>query len=302
MTVLKTLLYFSIFKYPLTIEELFIFSDIASKKEMNTQLNFLLEKGIIFKFERFYTDSNDMSLIKRRLEGNLMAEQIMPKAKKVAKLISKFPYVESVNISGSLSKGFYDKDGDIDFFIITKPNRLWVSRTFLILYKKILLLNSRKYFCVNYFISSNQLEISEKNRFTATELLTLIPLYGKNVFNSFIKENKWHNLYFPNAKDHNLSLIKETNKVWITIAIEAVFNTKIGNFTDTFLRKMTLSKWKSKFSNTIKGNDFNIAMKSTKNVSKHHPQNFQKKVIDKLNQDYEKIEKQYNLELPQEYA
>ncbi len=277
MTVLKTLLYFSIFKYPLTIEELFIFSDIASKKEMNTQLNFLLEKGIIFKFERFYTDSNDMSLIKRRLEGNLMAEQIMPKAKKVAKLISKFPYVESVNISGSLSKGFYDKDGDIDFFIITKPNRLWVSRTFLILYKKILLLNSRKYFCVNYFISSNQLEISEKNRFTATELLTLIPLYGKNVFNSFIKENKWHNLYFPNAKDHNLSLIKETNKVWITIAIEAVFNTKIGNFTDTFLRKMTLSKWKSKFSNTIKGNDFNIAMKSTKNVSKHHPQNFKKR-------------------------
>jgi hypothetical protein len=43
-------------------------------------------------------------------------------------------------------------------------------------------------------------------------------------------------------------------------------------------------------------------MKSTKNVSKHHPQNFQKKVIDLLNTDYEKMKEQHNIELSPEHA
>ncbi len=51
-----------------------------------------------------------------------MAEEIMPKALKRAQLIMSFPYVESVSISGALAKNYYDDDGDIDFFIITKIN------------------------------------------------------------------------------------------------------------------------------------------------------------------------------------
>ena len=93
-----------------------------------------------------------------------------------------------MGISGSLSKGYYDDDGDIDFFIITSPKRLWIARTFLILYKKIFLLNSRKYFCVNYFISSNALEIEEKNIFTATELTTLLPMFGNGSFHKFYEK------------------------------------------------------------------------------------------------------------------
>ena len=73
----------------------------------------------------------------------------MPKAIKRAKFISKFPYIENVSISGALSKNYYNNDGDIDFFLITQPNRLWIARTLLIIYKKMFLLNSRKYFCVN---------------------------------------------------------------------------------------------------------------------------------------------------------
>jgi hypothetical protein len=34
MTVLKTILYFSIFKYPLTDEEIFTYTNISSKEEV----------------------------------------------------------------------------------------------------------------------------------------------------------------------------------------------------------------------------------------------------------------------------
>lgn len=300
MIALKTILYFSIFKYPIKIEEVYRFSD-ASKKTIKQEIDFLLKKGIIFKFKDFFTIHNDPTLVSRRLKGNDMAKKIMPKAHKTAKFIAKFPYVESVCLSGSLSKGYYDSDDDIDFFIITKPDRLWVSRTLLILYKKIFLLNSRKYFCVNYFISSDHLLISEQNRFTATEMVTLIPVYGKKAFAAFIQENKWPYIYFPNFSPFDSSLIKETKKSWLSLLLEKTFNTSLGDTIDTILRKITLKKWHSKFSN-LESEDFKIAMKSTKHVSKHHPKNFQKKVIDRLNEEYDKLNQKYNLELIQDYA
>ena len=126
-------------------------------------------------------------------------ETLCPKLIKVSRKIAKFPYVKGVCLSGALSKGFYDDDGDFDFFIITKPNRLWIARTILVLYKKIFLLNSKKYFCVNYFISTDKLEISEQNLFTATEIATLIPLYGTDTFKEFLEaKNPWAAPYFPN--------------------------------------------------------------------------------------------------------
>lgn len=301
MTALKTILYFSIFKYPLTRAEIFKFTDTPSIKHVDTELNLLLERGIIFKFQEFYTPENNPKLVTRRLNGNAMAEGILPKAFKMAKRIAKFPYVESVSLSGALSKGYYDNDGDVDFFIITTPNRLWVARTLLVLYKKIFLLNSKKYFCVNYFISTNHLKISEQNRFTATELVTLVPVYGKKTFQCFIDENQWAYSYFPNIEPIDFSKINDTNKSFFSKAIELACNTSIGNYFDSFFRQITLKKWHSKFGN-LASEDFKVAMKSTKHVSKHHPQNFQKKVIDRLNLDYTSLRKRYNLELHQDYA
>ncbi len=297
MSALKTILYFSIFKYPITKEEIYKFSKGTSTAHIEKELELLIAKKIIYKHGEFYTTTNDDKLISRRLKGNEMAQKMMPKAKKVARLIAKFPYVESVCVSGSLSKGYYDAaNGDIDFFVITKKDRLWVSRTLLILYKKIFLLNSKKYFCVNYFISTNNLEISEKNRFTATEMVTLIPLYGKATYQEFMQHNPWPKQYFPNISPFDTSLIEDTNKAFVSKTIEAFFNTKIGLTFDTFFRYLTLKKWQKKFDH-LQSDDFNIAMKSTKNVSKHHPQNFQRRVIDKLNDDYNKINLKYNLEI-----
>lgn len=301
MTALKTILYFSIFHYPVTREEIYMYSNESNTNDIDNEINDLLNKGIIYKFENFYLKTNSPELIHRRLAGNKMSKEIMPKALKVSKFIGKFPFVENVSLSGALSKGYYDSDGDIDFFIITKPKRLWIARTLLILYKKIFLLNSKKYFCVNYFISSESLKISEQNRFTATELITLIPVYGKEIFESFIRENIWTKNFFPNFIPVELSDIKNIRKPWLSKTIEVLCNTFFGSILDDLLRKITLKKWNSKFKHLDK-EDFDIALKSTKNVSKHHPQNFQKKVIDALNEKYTEIHHKHKIALKEEHA
>lgn len=297
MIALKTILYFSIFKYPITLNEIYKFSNGTSLKAIEEELEMLLRKGVIYKHDIFYSTSKDKHLVDRRLKGNKMAKKMMPKARRMAKFIAKFPYVKSVCISGSLSKGYYDtKNGDIDFFIITKDNRLWVSRTLLILFKKVFLLNSKKYFCINYFLGNEHLEISEKNRFTATEMVTLIPMYGKETYNKFMEQNQWPKNYYPNILPYDTSLIEDTKKGAFSKSIEYIFNSKLGNSADDLFRYVTLKKWQKKFNNLSK-DDFNIAMKTTKNVSKHHPQNFQKRVIEKLNDDYNTINLKYNLEI-----
>ena len=301
MKSLKPILYFSIFKYPLTKEEIFEFSDCASIFELEQELTVLLKKEIVFKIHDYYSITNNPELITRRTKGNTMAKEILPKAKKVAKFIGKFPYVESVSLSGALAKGYYDEDGDFDFFIITKPNRLWVARTLLILYKKIFLLNSKKYFCVNYFITSSQLQIVEKNRFTASEIVTLIPVSGRDTFAAFLKENTWVKTFLPNKKSINTSSIIEVNKNLGSKSMQLILNNNIGSSLDRLFQKITLKKWSAKFG-YLKKEEFDIAMKSTKNISKHHPQNFQKKVIDLLNENYEKMKIKYNIELPPEHA
>jgi predicted nucleotidyltransferase len=301
MNALKVIIYFSIFKYPLTIEEIFSFSSAKVTEDTERQLQKLIENNIVFKFGKYYSDINNEALVQRRLNGNAMANGIMPKALKRAKLIMSFPYVESVCISGGLAKGYYDNDGDIDFFIITKPKYLWLARTLLIAYKKLFLLNSKKHFCVNYFISSDRLKIAEQNKFTATELVTLIPIYGKTVFNAFVEENSWALDFYPN-KTINTELLSEGFKkpLWSRF-LEVAFKHKLGYKLNNYLKKITLNKWKSKFKH-LKKKDFEIAMKSTNDVSKHHPQDFQSKVLVSLNERYTDKNKAFNLNLTMENA
>jgi hypothetical protein len=301
MNALKVIIYFSIFKYPLTKEEVYSFSSSPNLQETERELETLINKNIIFKLGDYYSDINEINLVNRRIKGNKMANDIMPKALKRAKLIMSFPYVESVSISGALAKDYFDEDGDIDFFIITKPKKLWLARTFLILFKKLFLLNSNKYFCVNYFISSNHLKIDEQNKFTATELITLKPIYGRTIFNNFVSENQWALDYYPNKTINTTSLEERFKKPLWSRTLEVVFNNKIGEKLDYYFKRITLNKWKSKFKN-LKKKEFEVAMKSTNDVSKHHPQNFQTRVIVSLNERYDDKNKAFNLNLTMEHA
>ncbi len=301
MTILKVISYFSLFNYPLSKRELFEFSTITDYQEFIDQLQELEFNKIIHNINDYYFLEPRKEDLERRKKGNEGAKKIMPKAWEVGRFISKFPYVRAVCISGSLSKGYFDEKSDIDFFIISEKKRLWITRTFLILYKKLFLLNSKEFFCLNYFMSSGYLKVDEENRFTATEVATLIPLFGKEVFIKFTEENKWVNSFFPNLKKNNDIVIKDISKNRISRIIESTFNSKIGDFFEQIFMKITIKKWNKKFDHLSK-KDFKIAFKSSENISKHHPQNFQEKVLRMLNKKYDDIEKEHGIKLDKEYA
>lgn len=274
---LAALAYFDVFDFPLTKQEIFKYSQHDTLQETEKSLSELLAKGIIFHLKDYYSLRNASHLGVKRDENAARAQQYQSQAKKKSKLISQFPYVRGVFISGSLSKGVIDEDGDIDFFIVTQPNRLWVARSFLILFKKIFLLNSRKYFCINYLVDENSLEIEQKNRFTAVELLSLFPMVNSDLHTKIIHENSWTQKYFSGDFHQNPD-VTELKTYAIKSALEGLFNGALGNRLDDLFLKITLKRWMRKFGK-MPEEDFKIALKTSKKVSKHHPSNFQKKVM-----------------------
>jgi hypothetical protein len=54
---------------------------------------------------------------------------------------------------------------------------------------------------------------------------------------------------------------------------------------------------KAKFGAKLSEDEFEIAFKSEKNVSKHHPDNFQKEVINTFKNKIKVIEKEFNVDL-----
>jgi hypothetical protein len=297
---LKTILYFSIFKYPLKLEEICKFTPANDRAQVEAELEYLMHRGIVNKIGEFFLPDCDSSCIEKRLKGNEMAIPALQKAAKMASFIAKFPFVEAVAVSGSLSKGYFDRQSDIDYFVITNPGKLWVARTLLMLFKKIFLFNSRKYFCINYFLASPNLEVEEKNRFTATEIKTLIPFQGKTALESFYAQNKWVNQFFGTGMPE-LSHVPEITKPLMVRGLEVMLDSRPGQLLDVALRTFTVRFWKLKF-RKMASQDFRVALKSTEAVSKHHPSHFQKRVITALNEKYDELLRLHDINLPKEYA
>jgi len=199
-------------------------------------------------------------------------------AVKKAELIANFPFVRAVMVSGSLSKGYMDENSDLDFFIVTAPNRLWVARTLLVLYKRIFLRNSHKHFCVNYFVDARHLEIEEKNLFTATELVTLIPLQNQKCYQALLSANQWYNRFFPNFKPAKGDLSDQGHHVPQKF-LEALLS-PVATGLDKFFMRITLDRWNRFYGKEFARADFDIAFKSRRHVSKSHPNHYQKKILE----------------------
>jgi len=108
-----------------------------------------------------------------------------------------------------------------------------------------------------------------------------MPIINKKIYKVLIEENQWSEEYYDFNKIKNHDIIEYKSTFFQTI-LESFFNNKIGEKLDLYCMKLTLQRWERKFPDLPKI-DFNIAFKSTRNVSKHHPSNFQKKVLDSYN-------------------
>ncbi len=235
---LNVLIYYEMFQYPLTKEELFERSKL-SMEEVERGVKELLAAQKIFQFGAFYSLKNNPSIEENRIKRNQLAQKAIPKARFIAKIVANFPFIRGLFLSGSISKDCMDENSDIDFFIVAAPNRLWIARLACILFKKIFLLNSTKFFCFNYIIDSEHLKFEDHSLFIATEISTLIPVYGEKYCTAIRNENGWIIDFFPNfPKKKMLEVYK--NQTVVQKLTESFFNNSFGDWLDNWLLNKTV--------------------------------------------------------------
>ena len=83
----------------------------------------------------------------------------------------------------------------------------------------------------------------------------------------------------------------------MALAIEFLLDNFIGRFINYLSMKVVTKRWAYKYR---KKN--NNPYKSKKDISKNHPDNFQDKVIRKLNSEYESCNTKHGIHIPKEYA
>lgn len=291
--VIRTLLYYDIFDYPLTAPEVFQYlgTNSVTAHDVTQCLSGLVDQRVVFKLTDFYSVQEKPELAVRRSKGNAMANRFYPLAVSKAALISKFPFVRAVLASGSLSKGYMDESCDLDFFIITARRRLWICRTLLVLYKRLFLGNSHEHFCVNYFVDEDHLEIEEQNVFTATELATVIPLSGPVYYDHLIDANlAWLKQAFPNFRKRDTTATL-TEKGGMGKALTEKLLTFFGaGAMESIWMKLTLRRWRRLYRAHYDDTDFRIAFKTTPYASKNHPRNFQRRVMETYNEKVMRFE------------
>lgn len=294
-SILKVLVYFSIFQYPLSKEEIMKYMPPETGADaFEYALDHLVDDGIVFRIAEFYLLYNDGVLVQRRREGNQRAAQLLPKAMKIGRFLSGFPYVRGIGISGSLSKMYADEKTDIDFFIITKANRLWIARTFMHLFKKLTFLTGQQhYYCMNYYLGENALKLDEQNIYTAIETVTLLPVSGK-AMQDFFAANDWVNKWFA---EHNTDHSKETGKSgrsWLKRAIEWVLNNKAGNSLDNYLMRITTRRWQKKKQRGARNEEGKIMdLVTGKHFARSNPGRFSEKLLSIYNEKINELKRRH---------
>jgi hypothetical protein len=220
-SILKTLLYSDIFNYPLKKEEIWRYL-IANKEDAKLIEDSQLQKikKVAYKDGFYFLKGKDkiVSLRKKREKESLKK---LVKAKKVIEKIFLIPTVKFIGISGNLAANNAGKKDDIDLFIVTKKDTIWLTRFLIVIVLRLLKVyrrrgerNVKDKFCCNMFLDEEALPFdkNQQDLFTARELAQLKPIKDRgDVYNNLILSNKWLFTFLPNSFNGKV-VKKEVNK------------------------------------------------------------------------------------------
>lgn len=247
--------YFSLFAYPPTFDEIYsFFPTKISKKILKNKLNTLIQENRLIEQGNRYTlgEYNNqqksyklqVTSYKKRYE---ISQAKIRKAQSFIRILSLFPQIRLIGLSGSIAMMNAKAEDDVDFFIITAKNRIWTGRFIGLSIAGALGLRRKRgeghapdKVCLNLFFDKKNLRIPlrKHNRYVGHEVLQMKPILNKNkTLELFLQANQWVFQLFPNAKSKNYDLRLKRYEVHKS----KIINLKsLGDIVEYILKKMQL--------------------------------------------------------------
>lgn len=255
----NVLRYFAYFNYPPTFEEVWTFlSTQITKHKLKEVLAELQKRKKImvtdvsnFKFQVPRYTLGEYNNFLKEFEFKVQSSKCkVDSVKLFVRILSRFPQIKLIGISGSVAMMNAKENDDIDLFIITQKKRIWTARFIAVLLAEFTGRRRRRNekhtqnkICLNMFVDESNLSIPHKKQtiYVAHEVLQMKPIMSKfSTYTRFLEANQWVYTFFPNARllEHKLLNLERKSNV-----LSSMFQApnSIGDSIEFVLKKIQLT-------------------------------------------------------------
>lgn len=285
--IVRVLAYYDLFAYPLRSDEIFTYlpTSDATEAEVLRMCDKLVAGDLLgYDCGFYFLPHRSISIVNRRIQMEEQGKKMWNTARVIACWMSAIPFVRGVFISGQLCRYIADDASDIDYFIVTEPGRLWIVRAILATLRRTLFMNSRKYLCTNYYITTSNLAIAERSTYIACEVASIKPMVNRELYDRFIEANGWVNDYYPNFARERIDYRDGAkSRRGLQRALERLIPAGAANRLDLWLMNFTQQFRQRKYPNR-RPETYDVSLRARRDESRTFP-NDQAPLIQRRYQD-----------------
>ena len=206
-SILDLLAYFAVMNIRLDFDTLYSYLSIKTGHlVVKKQLRSLMRQGKVqcidnlFGLKGYKYTSQKISRAHRAI--------LLKKARHWSRLIRLVPAVKSIVVINSVAYGNVHKDSDIDLFIVTSPNRIFLTKGFLMYFLKLIKqLEDQQVsagrFSLGMFVTTKGVKLEKdmmkvNNPALAPQMITGIPVYGADIWYGILKNDPYLQAHLPN--------------------------------------------------------------------------------------------------------
>lgn len=282
--IFKVLAFLDIFDYPPTSLEIWRLLGVkAELSEVMAASSYFDQKN------GFYFLPGREELAAKRSEFFRLAEKKYRIARRAANILK---FTPGVRMAAVCNNFYYKPDSDIDFFIIVKSGRLWLSRALATM--ALHFARWRRHgnkianrICLSFYITDDNLNLENialkpADPYFSYWLAFLEPLYGLDVYQKFWSANAWLKKYLPNVFATTTNQARVVDDFWFSSLWKRAkswwFDSFLGDKLEALAKKIQFGRMSKKPS----GPGVIIGDKILKFHENDRREEFRKKLNDKM--------------------
>jgi len=252
--ILRTIVYFDIFDYPLALVEVWKWLNKPDRAYLLNEVQEALDnfQAKIEIRNGFYFLIGRSELVAKRLLRYNLAEAKFKRALRFIKWLRFIPFIKMIAVCNSLAYSNASKEGDIDLFIVADKNRLWLSRFLAVGFLKLLrvrptLVSKQDTIDANFFLSAEDLnisssQISDNDLYLNYWIDQLVPIFDpENIYQKFQTANSWVKQILPNAFGYDTAARRRIGNNFLSKIVRFKLEWILGyNFFEKLAKKFQL--------------------------------------------------------------
>jgi len=198
--VYATVAYSDVFDMPITLDHLhrFLVGEAAEENAIDELVDSMVAIGrLARRGDVIYLPGRD-EVLAIYYERTARAATMWRDAEKWGRRIGRIPFVRMVAVTGGLAVDSVADHDDIDYFIVTRPGRLWLTRLMIIALGRLAARHDIE-LCPNYLVSDIAIEMTDQKIYVARELAQMVVIVGDDLCQEVRAKNRWMFDLLPNA-------------------------------------------------------------------------------------------------------